>query len=40
MNELFGTFIFFFAVIDLIGTIPVFIVGTSGCEESEKRRLP
>lgn len=37
MNELIATFIFFFAVIDPIGSIPVFIVATNGFNEKEKR---
>lgn len=37
MNELISTFIFFFAVIDPIGSIPVFIAATTGFNEREKR---
>jgi multiple antibiotic resistance protein len=37
MNELIATFIFFFAVIDPIGSIPVFIVATTGFNEKEKK---
>lgn len=37
MNELIATFIFFFAVIDPIGSIPVFISATNGFNEKEKR---
>ena len=37
MNELIATFIFFFAVIDPIGSIPVFIAATVGFNEKEKR---
>ncbi len=39
MNELIATFIFFFAVIDPIGSIPVFIAATLGFNEREKRRI-
>lgn len=39
MNELIATFIFFFAVIDPIGSIPVFIAATKGFSEPEKRRI-
>ena len=39
MNELIATFIFFFAVIDPIGSIPVFIAATTGFNEREKRRI-
>jgi multiple antibiotic resistance protein len=39
MYDLIGTFIFFFAVIDPIGTVPVFIAVTNGYEESVKRRI-
>lgn len=37
MNELIASFIFFFAVIDPIGSIPVFIAVTNGFNEQEKR---
>lgn len=37
MNELIATFIFFFAVIDPIGSVPVFISATNGFNEKEKR---
>jgi multiple antibiotic resistance protein len=37
MNELLATFIFLFAVIDPIGSIPVFIAATNGFNEREKR---
>lgn len=37
MNELIATFIFFFAVIDPIGSIPVFIAATKGFTKIEKR---
>lgn len=37
MNELIATFIFFFAVIDPIGSVPVFIVATNGFTEVEKK---
>ena len=39
MEELIATFIFFFAVIDPIGTVPVFIAVTSRYEEKIKRRI-
>jgi multiple antibiotic resistance protein len=39
MNELLATFIFFFAVIDPIGTVPVFISVTSHYEEKIKRKI-
>jgi len=39
MNELIATFIFFFAVIDPIGSIPVFIAATTSFNEREKRRI-
>ncbi|MCB1705614.1 MAG: MarC family protein [Halioglobus sp.] len=39
MYDLIGTFIFFFAVIDPIGTIPVFIAVTSRYEARVKRRI-
>ena len=39
MNELIATFIFFFAVIDPIGSIPVFIAATTGFSEREKRKI-
>ena len=39
MNELIATFIFFFAVIDPIGSIPVFIAATVGFDEPEKRKV-
>ena len=39
MIDLLATFIFFFAVIDPIGTIPVFISVTSQYEEKIKRRI-
>lgn len=38
MNELITTFIFFFAVIDPIGSVPVFIAATQGFTEKEKRK--
>ncbi|WKK67425.1 MarC family protein [Lutimonas zeaxanthinifaciens] len=37
MTELISTFIFFFAVIDPIGSVPVFIAVTDGLSEKEKR---
>lgn len=39
MNELIATFIFLFAVIDPIGSIPVFIAATTGLTELEKRNV-
>lgn len=39
MNDLIATFVFFFAVIDPIGTVPVFISVTSRYEEKTKRRI-
>jgi len=39
MNDLFATFIFFFAVIDPIGTVPVFIAVTSRYDDQIKRRI-
>ncbi len=39
MNDLIATFIFFFAVIDPIGSVPVFIASTIGFNEKEKRRI-
>ena len=39
MIDLVATFIFFFAVIDPIGTVPVFIAVTSQYEEHEKRKI-
>lgn len=39
MNDLIATFIFFFAVIDPIGTVPVFIAVTRRYEEHIKRRI-
>ena len=37
MIELVSTFIFLFAVIDPIGSVPVFIAVTDGLSEKEKR---
>ena len=37
MTELISTFIFLFAVIDPIGSVPVFIAATNGFNEKEKR---
>lgn len=37
MDTLLATFIFFFAVIDPIGTVPVFIASTKGFSDKEKR---
>ena len=39
MDDFITTFIFFFAVIDPIGTIPVFIAATSTCKEQDKTRI-
>lgn len=39
MNELLAIFIFFFAVIDPIGTVPVFIAVTRGHDEKFKRKV-
>jgi len=39
MDDLTATFIFFFAVIDPIGTVPVFIAVTSRYEEKIKRQI-
>lgn len=39
MNDLIATFIFFFAVIDPIGTVPVFIAVTSRYEDQIKRKI-
>ncbi|AMO55850.1 MarC family transcriptional regulator [Endozoicomonas montiporae] len=39
MIDLLATFIFFFAVIDPIGTVPVFIAVTSRYDESLKRKI-
>jgi len=39
MIDFIATFIFFFAVIDPIGTVPVFIAVTSQYEERIKRRI-
>jgi multiple antibiotic resistance protein len=39
MTEIIAAFIFFFAVIDPIGTIPVFIAVTKGFSEKEKRKI-
>ena len=36
MNDMLATFIFFFAVIDPIGTIPVFIAVTKDCEPKKR----
>jgi multiple antibiotic resistance protein len=37
MDELIATFIFYFAVIDPIGSVPVFIAATNGLTSQEKR---
>jgi len=39
MNDIIGTFIMFFAVIDPIGTVPVFIAVTSRYEDQVKRKI-
>lgn len=39
MNDFIATFIFFFAVIDPIGTVPVFISVTTRFEDKIKRRI-
>lgn len=39
MIDLVATFIFFFAVIDPIGTVPVFLAVTRGYSEIEKRKI-
>lgn len=39
MSEIISTFIFFFAVIDPIGTVPVFISVTSRYDEETKRKI-
>lgn len=39
MSDLLATFIFFFAVIDPIGTVPVFIAVTSDFNDKEKRKI-
>lgn len=39
MNDLVAIFVFFFTVIDPIGTVPVFVAVTSGYEEQIKRRI-
>jgi multiple antibiotic resistance protein len=39
MNELLAIFIFFFAVIDPIGTVPVFIAVTRGNDDKFKRKV-
>lgn len=39
MDDLIATFIFFFAVIDPIGTVPVFIAVTSPYEDKVKRQI-
>ena len=39
MDDLIATFIFFFAVIDPIGTVPVFIAVTSRFQEKIKRQI-
>ena len=39
MNDLLAAFIFFFTVIDPIGTIPVFIAVTASCNKQEKKMI-
>jgi multiple antibiotic resistance protein len=39
MQDFIATFIFFFAVIDPIGTVPVFIAVTSPYEDQDKRKI-
>jgi multiple antibiotic resistance protein len=39
MNEFLATFVFFFAVIDPIGTVPVFMAVTSHFDERTKRGI-
>ena len=39
MSELIPIFIFFFAVIDPIGSVPVFIATTSGFDAKAKRHI-
>ncbi|TMN32992.1 MarC family protein [Pseudoalteromonas sp. S2755] len=39
MIDLLATFIFFFAVIDPIGTVPVFIAVTKNYDEAQKRKI-
>ncbi|MCA9290141.1 MAG: MarC family protein, partial [Phycisphaerales bacterium] len=39
MIDFLATFIAFFAVIDPIGTVPVFVAVTQHCDEAKKRRL-
>jgi multiple antibiotic resistance protein len=39
MSEFIASFIFFFAVIDPIGTVPVFLAVTSRHSESDKRKI-
>jgi len=39
MNEYVATFIFFFAIIDPIGSVPVFIAVTDGYNAAEKRKI-
>lgn len=37
MNDLIATFVFYFAVIDPIGSVPVFIAATNGLSSKEKK---
>ncbi len=39
MSEILATFIFFFAVIDPVGTIPVFIAVTRNCDSKKKNEI-
>ena len=39
MSELLTIFIFFFAVIDPVGTIPVFIAVTKNCDPDKKKKI-
>ena len=39
MSNIIATFVFFFAVIDPIGTVPVFIAVTSRYDQQLKRKI-
>lgn len=39
MNEVLAIFVFFFAVVDPIGTVPVFISATAHCSAQERRQI-
>ena len=39
ISELISDFVFFFAVIDPIGTVPVFIAVTTGLDSSLKKKI-